>query len=79
MLSYPVGGSNAYDGEVIRAAHEACGKLGCSYISGTSPIPAGAQFELRRLPVERHMDLAWFAALVGMPEAFSYPSRQRNG
>ncbi|HOX72369.1 MAG: polysaccharide deacetylase family protein [Dokdonella sp.] len=78
-LSYPVGGNDAYDENVIATASEAGYKLGCSYISGTSPMPAGPHFELRRLPIERHMDLAWFASLVGIPEAFSYPSRHRLG
>jgi hypothetical protein len=64
---------------VIRIATEAGYKLGCSYISGTSPVPRQAQFELRRLPVERHMNMAWFASLIGIPEAFSYPSRHRLG
>jgi peptidoglycan/xylan/chitin deacetylase (PgdA/CDA1 family) len=79
VLSYPVGGSNAYDDAVIGAARQAGFRLGCSYVSGTNPVPARDEFELRRLPVERHMDLAWFSALVGLPEAFSYPSRQRIG
>jgi peptidoglycan/xylan/chitin deacetylase (PgdA/CDA1 family) len=79
VISYPVGGLDAYDDHVIRIATEAGYKLGCSYISGTSPVPRQAQFELRRLPVERHMNMAWFASLIGIPEAFSYPSRHRLG
>ena len=79
VLSYPVGGNDAFDENVIATAREAGYKLGCSYISGTSPMPASPEFELRRLPIERHMDLAWFASLVGIPEAFSYPTRHRLG
>jgi peptidoglycan/xylan/chitin deacetylase (PgdA/CDA1 family) len=79
VLSYPVGGTDAYDDNVIATARAAGYKLGCSYVSGTSPVPQQQQFELRRLPVERHMDLAWFASLIGIPEAFSYPSRHRLG
>jgi peptidoglycan/xylan/chitin deacetylase (PgdA/CDA1 family) len=79
VLSYPVGGADAYDETVIRTAREAGYKLGCSYVSGTSPVPSQPQFELRRLPVERNMDLAWFESLIGIPEAFSYPSRHRLG
>lgn len=78
-LSYPVGGTDAYNESVIAAARAAGYKLGCNYVSGTSPIPRESQFELRRLPVERHMDMAWFASLIGVPEAFSYPSRHRTG
>lgn len=79
VISYPVGGVDAYDDEVIAAARGAGYRIGCSYASGTDRMPLSAPFELRRLPVERHMDDAWFAALVGLPEAFSYPSRQRIG
>lgn len=79
VLSYPVGGADAYDKAVIECARTAGYRLGCSYVSGTSPVPREPQFELRRLPVERHMDLAWFVSLIGVPEAFSYPSRHRVG
>jgi peptidoglycan/xylan/chitin deacetylase (PgdA/CDA1 family) len=77
VLSYPVGGFDAYDERVMRAAREAGFKVGCSYTPGTSPVPTHVQFELRRLPVERHMDLAWFASLIGLPEVFSFPARHR--
>ena len=79
VISYPVGGVDAYDDHVVAAAREAGFVLGCSYVSGTNRMPPEAPFALRRLAVERHMDAAWFAALVGVPEAFSYPSRQRIG
>ena len=61
----------------MRAAREAGFNMGCSYTSGTSPVPTHVQFELRRLPVERQMDLAWFASLIGLPEVFSFPARHR--
>lgn len=79
VISYPVGGHHAYNSEVIAAVRNAGFKLGCSYISGTSAVPSGANYELRRLPVERHMNLAWFSSLVSVPEAFNYPSRHRSG
>ena len=79
VISYPVGGIDAYDAEVLQAARDAGYRIGCSYASGTHRMPLSSPFELKRLPVERHMDEAWFAALVGLPEAFSYPSRQRIG
>lgn len=79
VLSYPVGGNDAYDERVVATAKAAGYKLGCSYISGTNPLPCEPLFELRRLPVERHMNLAWFASLIGIPEAFSYPTRHRTG
>ena len=79
VISYPVGGIDAYDARVIGAAREEGFVLGCSYRSGTNRLPPGEPFALRRLAVERHMDEAWFAALVGLPEVFSYPSRHRIG
>lgn len=79
VISYPVGGSNAYNDDVIEASRQAGFLMGCSYISGTNPIPSSPHFALRRLPIEREMNLAWFAAIVGLPEAFSYPSRERIG
>ena len=79
VISYPVGGIDAFDDEVVRTAVEAGYRIGCSYASGTVRMPVTSPFALKRLPVERHMDEAWFAALVGLPEVFSYPSRQRVG
>lgn len=78
VISYPVGGLDAYDDEVVRAVQESGYRLGCSYRSGANPLPLRQRFGLRRLAVERHMDLAWFAAQTGLPEIFSYPSRQRT-
>ena len=78
-ISYPVGGQDAYDNAVIEAVRGSGYRVGCSYVAGTSKVPRQPEFELRRLPIERHMDQAWFASLLGIPEAFTYPSRQRNG
>jgi peptidoglycan/xylan/chitin deacetylase (PgdA/CDA1 family) len=78
VISYPVGGCDAYDDEVLRAVRDAGYRLGCSYLSGTNPLPLDEPFGLRRLAVERHMDLSWFAAQTSLPEIFSYPSRQRT-
>ncbi|SFN00202.1 polysaccharide deacetylase family protein [Dokdonella immobilis] len=79
VISYPVGGRDAFDDQVVTTAKAAGYKLGCSYVSGTSPVPRQPQFDLHRLPVERHMNIDWFASLIGLPEAFSYPSRHRLG
>ena len=40
VVSYPVGGTDAYDENVIATAIRPGYKLGCSYVSGTSPIPS---------------------------------------
>lgn len=77
VLSYPVGGADAYDAEVIRAAREAGYRLACSYQVGTDAATAETRYCMRRIPVERTMDASWFEALMALPEVFAYPSRLR--
>jgi len=79
VLSYPVGGVDAFDLQVQEAARAAGYRLACSYVAGASPVGAAALFALRRLPVERGMDLAWFQAMLTVPELFSYRSPVRAG
>lgn len=78
VISYPVGGDDAYDEDVVHAVEDAGYRLGCSYRSGTNPLPLRDGYALRRLAVERDMDIAWFAAQASLPEVFSYPSRRRT-
>ncbi len=78
VLSYPVGGLDAYDDAVIESARTAGYRMACSYISGTSMIHPSARFAMPRLPVERQMDIAWFEAMLAVPEVFSYTSRRRT-
>lgn len=78
VISYPVGGLDAYDEEVVRTVRDAGYRLGCSYRSGSNRLPLRQPYGLRRLAVERHMGLAWFAAQASLPEVFGYPSRQRT-
>ena len=73
------GGFDAYADAVIEAARAAGYRIACTYTAGTARLPLRAPFELRRLAVERYMDGAWFAAMIGLPEMFSYPSRRRIG
>jgi peptidoglycan/xylan/chitin deacetylase (PgdA/CDA1 family) len=78
-LSYPVGGSDAYDASVMDAAREAGYLFGCSYLAGPEPLRAAAHHELRRVPVERQMDADWFEGTLALPELFCYRSRTRVG
>ena len=78
VLSYPVGGFDAFDAEVETAARAAGYEMACSYIAGTSQLDARSQFSLRRLPVERGMDRAWFEAVMAWPAVFMHRSRQRD-
>lgn len=70
VLSYPVGGFDAYDEKVVEAARAAGFRLGCSYVPGTSALRDDTLYALRRLHVERYVDAAWFRGMVEMPELF---------
>ncbi len=78
VISYPVGGSDAFDASVVEAVRDAGFALGCSYIVGTTMLSASNRYAMRRLPVERDMDLGWFEAMLAVPEVFSYASRLRT-
>jgi peptidoglycan/xylan/chitin deacetylase (PgdA/CDA1 family) len=79
VLSYPVGGPDAYDEDVIAAARDAGYRMGCAYLNGINRLPPASHYALRRLSVEREMDLAWFAAMTALPEVFAYRKRLRIG
>lgn len=76
-ISYPVGGHDAFDSRVIQAATSNGFRIGCSYIRGVDRPTAGNIMSLRRIPVERDMDLAWFEALLALPETFTYVTKHR--
>lgn len=78
VISYPVGGPDAYDDEVMRATRQAGYRLACSYRAGTDAASPDTRYEMRRLPVERQMDDSWFEAMMALPEVFSYRSRFRT-
>lgn len=84
VISYPVGGHDAYDAATLAAVREAGYRLGCSYLAGAQPVAAAraagdARFGLRRVPVERDTDAAWFESMLALPELFCYRSRGRVG
>ncbi len=79
VISYPVGGPDAFDTETIEVVRAAGFRMACSYITGSSRVAAESRYSMRRLPVEREMDHAWFEAMVSVPELFSYSSRFRTG
>jgi peptidoglycan/xylan/chitin deacetylase (PgdA/CDA1 family) len=76
-LSYPVGGPDAFDASVILAARRAGFAIAFSYIAGTNAWARLQRHALRRLPVERHVDQRWFAAIAAVPELFGHPSALR--
>ena len=78
VISYPVGGPDAYDEDVMHATRQAGYRLACSYRAGTDAATSATRYDMRRLPIERQMDASWFEAMMALPEAFSYRSRYRN-
>ena len=76
-LSFPVGGPDAYDERVVRAARDSGFRIGFSYVSGTNPWPPADRFRLLRSAVERSVDRPWFEGILALPEVFSHPSAIR--
>lgn len=76
VLAYPVGGPDAFDERVVGTARAAGYRMACSYISGTDRLVPASRFALRRLPVERDMDAAWFESMVSLPELFCFASQR---
>lgn len=72
VMSYPVGDYGAYDEAVMQATREAGFRLACSYVAGTSRSAADDGYALRRLHVERDVDLPFFRGMLELPELFSY-------
>ena len=75
VLSYPVGGWDAFDDAVIDEVSQAGFVMACSYLSGTSRLSRDSHFALRRLHVERRTGRAAFRAMLAVPEVFGHPSR----
>lgn len=79
VISYPVGGPDAFNHDTVEAVRAAGFQMACSYVAGVGRLGPRTQFSLPRLPVERHMDMPWFQAMMAMPELFTYASRLRTG
>lgn len=78
VMSYPVGGPDSYDEQVIRVAKEAGFRMACNYVTGINRLPP-PRYHLQRLSVESEMDISWFAAMTSLPEVFAHPKRVRAG
>ena len=74
-MSYPVGGRDAYNDTVMTAARETGYRIACSYLAGCERLKPDARFQMRRLPVERHVDAEWFEGMLSLPELFCHRSR----
>ena len=76
-VSYPVGGPDAYDDRVVRAARDHGFRIGFSYVNGSNRWPPPDRFRLLRTSVERTVDDAWFQGILAMPELFAHSSAIR--
>ena len=79
VISYPVGGYDAYDAAVMTAVRESGYRLGCSYRAGPESMRPESRYELQRIPVERDVGCDWFEGMLALPEVFCYRSRTRSG
>ena len=79
VMSYPVGGADAYDDEVVAAVRDAGFRMACSYLAGPEKLSLDVRYAMRRIPVERQMDADWFESMLALPEVFCHPSRMRGG
>lgn len=79
VISYPVGGVDAYNAEVIAAVRDAGYRVACSYLAGPETLHADSRFAMRRIPVERQMEADWFEGMLALPEVFCHRSRMRVG
>lgn len=75
VISYPVGGDDAWDERVVAVARAAGYVAGCSYLAGSNDPRRLERYGLRRLPVERTTSLEVFEAMIAIPEWFGYASR----
>jgi peptidoglycan/xylan/chitin deacetylase (PgdA/CDA1 family) len=79
VISYPVGGVDAYSDAVVAAVRDAGYRMACSYLAGPESLRAASRYEMRRIPIERQMDADWFEAMLALPEIFCHRSRTRIG
>lgn len=76
-ISYPVGGPDSFDGQVITAAAAEGFRVGFSYIGGVDVPRASNRYCLKRMSVERQVGQPWFEGILAAPELFSHPSKVR--
>lgn len=70
-ISYPVGGTSAFDIRVQTLAEVTGYRLGFSYIPGINSLRKGDSFALKRLHVERYTTRNFFSAMLNLPMIFN--------
>ncbi len=78
VISYPVGGDDAFDDQVIDAVRQAGYRLGCSYVSQVAQLRPDNAYALPRLHVERDMDPVRVEAVITWPEVFGFSTPQKK-
>lgn len=68
VLAYPVGGVSAFNAEVEDIAANAGYLLSCCYLSGVVYSKGIRPHQLKRLHVDRSVDLGWFKGLLAYPK-----------
>lgn len=71
VLSYPVGGAEAFDDRVRRVAREAGYRAAVAYLPGGNPMATCDWFALRRIRVERYVPIGLFRAMSILPRLFA--------
>lgn len=70
VMSYPVGGEEAYDQRVIDRVKKAGYSFACTYVSGGNDLRAIDGLRLKRIHVERYTSRAMFVAALIFPTIF---------
>jgi peptidoglycan/xylan/chitin deacetylase (PgdA/CDA1 family) len=69
-ISYPVGGTTAFDSRVVDAARAAGYRIAASYLHAINRLETVDRFAIRRVHVERYHDDSYFSAMLEFPHLF---------
>lgn len=70
VMSYPVGGDEAYDQRVLNLLKEGGYIFGCTYTHGVNKWTSLERYQLKRIHVERYVSRARFYASMELPWIF---------
>jgi peptidoglycan/xylan/chitin deacetylase (PgdA/CDA1 family) len=70
-ISYPVGTTEAYNKDVLKAVKKAGYITGFTYIPGNNPLPIHNNYAIKRLHVERYTSNQCFTSMLVFPRLFS--------
>jgi len=71
-MSYPVGGPNAYNAQVIQAVRRAGYRFAFTYENGSNRLNDLEPYRMRRYAVERYVSRERFCAMLAAPMLFRY-------